>query len=123
MSLFTINKQFDFSASHQLLGLAPGHKCGQLHGHNYSVILELRSHELNEVGFVRDFGDLKPFGDYIEQQLDHRHLNDALPDHMNPTAENLARHLYAVAVTMFPGFIITVLVSETPKTWASYTES
>jgi 6-pyruvoyltetrahydropterin/6-carboxytetrahydropterin synthase len=123
MGFFTISKQFSFSASHQLRGLEPGHQCARLHGHNYEVVLELRSSQLNEVGFVHDYGDMKPFEDYIKKTLDHRHLNAVLPDDMNPTAENLARFLYSIAWDMFHDAAITVYVSETPKTWASYTES
>ncbi len=121
-AMYTISKQFAFSASHQLEGLADGHPCMRLHGHNYAVELILRCYDLDTHGFVVDYNDMKPFGEYIDSTLDHRHLNEVLPD-IHPTAENLARHLYHVAWKMWNHVAITVRVSETPKTWAEYTQS
>ncbi|HUM68046.1 MAG TPA: 6-carboxytetrahydropterin synthase, partial [Chloroflexota bacterium] len=39
--MYTISKQFHFSASHQLNGLPLEHQCARLHGHNYEVELIL----------------------------------------------------------------------------------
>jgi len=115
--MYTINKEFHFSASHILTGLEPEHPCSRLHGHNYVVNIFLRSEKLNEVGFIIDYGELKPVLHYIKDVLDHRHLNDILP--FNPTAENLARHFYDTFKPQFPS-LFKVEVSETPKTNASY---
>lgn len=114
---YTISKQFDFSASHQLFGLPDGHPCGRLHGHNYRVIIVLSSPTVDTVGFVRDYGDLKQLKNYIDANLDHRHLNDVIPG--NPTAENIARYLYAICREWWPE-TSEIRVSETPKTWAQY---
>lgn len=114
---YRISKDFEFSASHVLDGLPEGHQCARLHGHNYVVRVMLESEALNEVGFVRDFGDLKVIKDWIDIHLDHRHLNDVMSD--NPTSENLAALLYDIAraALLTPS---AVGVSETPKTWAWY---
>lgn len=88
--LFTISRSFGFSASHQLRGLRPDHKCGRLHGHTYTVVLQLRG-TLDEVGFVVDFGQLNWLSDLLADRLDHRHLNDVLDS--NPTSENIAAWL------------------------------
>lgn len=114
---YRISKQFSFSASHVLEGLPEGHQCGRLHGHNYIVELELESLGLNEVGFVRDYGELKPFAQLLDEQFDHRHLNDVLPD--QPSAENMARYFYNWCKSRWPE-TSAVRVSETPKTWATY---
>jgi len=45
--MYTISKQFTFSASHQLLNLCDSHPCYRLHGHNYIVEVELQASELN----------------------------------------------------------------------------
>lgn len=125
--MFQISKDFTFSASHQLSGLPDGHQCGRLHGHNYTVRLELVSldRDLLPVGFVMDYGELKPFGRYLDNRLDHRHLNEVFD--FNPTAELMARALYRVAVSelVLPqGVDVTaVSVSETAKTWATYRPS
>lgn len=115
---FTIRKRFSFSASHQLLGLPDGHQCGRLHGHNYVVYLELAAETLDDYGFVVDFGDLKPFGELINETLDHRHLNDVL--RVQPTAEYLAAYLHDEAERLFGSVVTAVAVEETPTSWAEY---
>jgi 6-pyruvoyltetrahydropterin/6-carboxytetrahydropterin synthase len=117
--MYTIVKEFHFSASHQLLSLPDGHPCKRLHGHNYTVQLILQSEHLNEHGFVLDFLELKPFKRFIDEVLDHQHLNAVLPD--APTSENLARYLYTWAKNCWPQ-VAAVRVSETPSTWAEYRE-
>jgi len=120
---FTIEKDFAFSASHQLGGLPEDHQCARLHGHNYVVRVRLHSPLLDDTGFVLDYGDLKPFQRWLDEALDHRHLNDVL-DLPNPTAEYMARFLAGTVIWAcdIPGTIsVSVGVSETPKTWAWYT--
>ena len=118
--MYTISKQFHFSASHQLVGLPPEHQCARLHGHNYIVELVLQAEQLNKHGFVVDYLDLKPFKAYIDTTLDHRHLNEIIPG--PTTAENLACHLYQWAKQHWPQ-VTAVRVSETPSTWAEYRET
>ena len=115
--MFTIAKQFHFSASHIIEGVPEGHPCGRLHGHNYVVELILQSETLDKVGFIVDYNDLKPFNDLIQNELDHRHLNDVLPG--STSAEHIAKYLYLKARAMWPQ-VIAVKVSETAKTWAEY---
>ena len=116
---YTISKDFSFSASHRLDGLADEHPCGRLHGHNYTARVELHGETLGATGMLVDYGDLKPFGRYIDEFLDHRHLNGVIPG--NPTAERLADYLVATVhqcVDIPEGVAVSVGVSETPKTWA-----
>ncbi len=117
--MLTITKEFAFSASHVLDRLPEGHQCARLHGHNYRVVLELAAPEsaLTDAGFVRDYGDLAPFKEWIDEVLDHRHLNDALDG--SPSAENLAVWIFRRWIGRFPE-LVAVRVSETPKTWAAY---
>lgn len=115
--MFTISKEFKFDASHQLMGMPEGHPCGRLHGHSYTVIIELASPKLDEHGFVVDYGELVPIKRYIDCNLDHRHLNHALM--MNPTAELIAMHLYEKFKIDFPQ-LKSVSVKETEKTIARY---
>ena len=117
--MYRIAKQFHFSASHIIDGVPVTHKCGRLHGHNYVVELVLQSSELDEVGFIVDYQDLKPFKDLIDQELDHRHLNDILPG--STSAEAIAEYLYRKAKAIWPQ-VSVIRVSETPKTWAEYYE-
>jgi 6-pyruvoyltetrahydropterin/6-carboxytetrahydropterin synthase len=82
-----------FAAAHSL----PGHpgNCARLHGHNWKIMVFVRSKELNGLGIALDFGHLEAGIQEILRDLDHYNLND-LPafKEANPTAENLARFLY-----------------------------
>ena len=115
--MYKISKEFAFSASHILIGLPSGHPCSRLHGHNYVVRVYLKSESLNEVGFVRDYRALDIVKKYIDDHLDHRHLNDLFS--FNPSAENLAKFLYDKFKGDIPE-LYAVEVSETPKTSAVY---
>ncbi|MFO1424661.1 MAG: 6-pyruvoyl tetrahydropterin synthase family protein [Candidatus Competibacteraceae bacterium] len=115
--MFTIKKKFYFSASHIIEGLPASHPCGRLHGHNYIVELILAAELLDKTGFVVDYGDLQPFKDIIDNELDHRHLNDIVPG--PASAENLAYYLFQRAKAIWPQ-TAAVCVSETPRTWAEY---
>lgn len=116
--MYRITKEFHFSASHQLFGLPEGHQCGRLHGHNYIVVIELASEGLDAHGFVRDYHELAPLKRYIDDELDHRHLNDVLGDDC-VTSERLAKHLYDWCAARWSE-TTAVKISETPKTWAEY---
>ena len=122
--MFEICKRFVFSASHQLDGLPDGHQCARLHGHNYTVEIELSAARLNRHGFVVDFGDLAPIKQFLDTVFDHRHLNDVFKqlDYDFPTtSEHLAVFLADWCSRMYPSWPVTaVTVSETPATWATY---
>lgn len=120
---YTIDKEFHFSASHQLHGLPDGHQCGRLHGHNYIVKVRLSAEDLDDTGFVLDYGELAPVKRLIDDHLDHRHLNDVVP-FPNSTAENMARWLASETARLLdlPDTVrVSVGISETPKTWAWWT--
>ena len=119
--MFIIRKEFHFSASHVLAHLPEEHPCSRMHGHNYVVTVELgvnKSKDLNEAGFVQDYRELDPIKKYIDDTLDHRHLNDVFPD-MNPSAEYLALRLFTLFKPMFKK-LRAIEVCETPKTVARY---
>ncbi len=118
--MYQISKEFHFSASHRLAHLAETHPCYRLHGHNYIVEIVLRSDNLNADGFVIDFHALEPFKRIIDNELDHRHLNDILPG--ITSAECVAKWLYDRAKIHWSELLYAVRVSETPKTWAEYRE-
>lgn len=122
---FTIAKRFAFSASHALTAVPEGHKCRRIHGHNYEVEIMCAAEELDERGMVADFFDLDPVKEFIDETVDHRHLNDVIPG--EPTAERLAWWLYeSLKTELAPDLtsrIVAVRVHETPKTWAEYRPS
>ena len=119
--MYTIAKEFHFSASHQLKGLPPDHPCSRLHGHNYVIVITLRSETLNNIGFVMDYRELQPVKELLDNSFDHRHFNDLMVE--NPTAENIAKLVYDAIRGKFQEiakYLYSVEVRETPKTSAVY---
>lgn len=118
--MFKIVKKFGpFAAAHHLTRVPEGHQCGRPHGHNYEIEIEIESRELNEFGFVVDYGDLKPFEDYAKARMDHRDLNREFA--CEPTAENLARHFFWWIRGTQDWPVVAVRVSETPgKTMSEF---
>lgn len=119
--MYTITKEFHCCSSHVLEGLPAEHPCSRLHGHNYVIKVELKGRSLNEVGFIKDYRELQPIKEWIDNNMDHQHLNDVHPFQVvnNPSAENIAFSLYYIFKGMVDE-VSAVEVSETPKTNARY---
>ncbi len=80
-----VTKEIEFDAAHFL----PHYhgKCERLHGHTFKLAVTLHG-KVNPDGMVFDFVRLKDLmTERIFQKLDHRCLNDIMP---NPSAENIA---------------------------------
>lgn len=91
--MFRIFKDFTFAAGHAIRGHTGG--CENLHGHNYRVRIHLVAEELDELGMVMDFADLKAVAAEILAPFDHRVINDVPPfDTLNTTAELLAEYVF-----------------------------
>ncbi|MGB8510381.1 MAG: 6-carboxytetrahydropterin synthase QueD, partial [Pyrinomonadaceae bacterium] len=90
--MFEVMIERNFSSAHQLRGYKG--KCENLHGHNYKVEIYARGRELDNIGLLVDFGELKAAADEIVAYLDHRNINELPPfdAELNPSAENLARY-------------------------------
>ena len=118
--MYTIKKEFGFSASHQLLGLKENHPCSRIHGHNYTVVLTLQSITLNKQGFVMDYRDLDNIKKYIDDKLDHQHLNYVFSH--QPSSEMMAYSLYHLFAKNFDigALLKSVAIKETDKTIAIY---
>lgn len=91
--MFEVMIERNFSSAHQLRGYRG--KCENLHGHNYKIEIYARGRELNNIGLLVDFVELKQAADEIVQFLDHRNINELPPfdEELNPSAENLARFI------------------------------
>jgi 6-pyruvoyltetrahydropterin/6-carboxytetrahydropterin synthase len=70
-----------------------GH-CALIHGHNWGVVVEFEAEELDECGFVVDFGKLKTFKAYLEK-FDHalvlNHDDPRLPELLTLQTDGFAR--------------------------------
>ncbi|HEY0557579.1 MAG TPA: 6-carboxytetrahydropterin synthase QueD [Thermoanaerobaculia bacterium] len=91
--MHTIFKDFTFAAAHAIRGHTRG--CQNLHGHNYRVRVHLAAGELDALGMVLDFSDLKAMMQEIVGPFDHRVINDIPPfDERNTTAELISQYIY-----------------------------
>ena len=91
--MFEVMIERNFSSAHQLRGYKG--KCENLHGHNYKIEIYARGSELDNIGLLVDFGELKEAADEVVAYLDHRNINELSPfdEELNPSAENLARYI------------------------------
>lgn len=108
-----------FDAAHRLPCVPAGHKCGNLHGHTFTVEVHVGGDVDVERGWVIDFGDLKRLARPVVDSLDHAYLND-IPGLENPTSENIARWLWSRLLPDLPG-LTRIVVRESPTSGAVYT--
>jgi 6-pyruvoyltetrahydropterin/6-carboxytetrahydropterin synthase len=82
--------EMGFSSAHALRGYQG--KCENTHGHNYKVEVYVRGKELNHIGLLIDFKDLKAATKKVVDYLDHKNINDLPPfdKELNPSAEEMA---------------------------------
>ena len=102
--------------------------CAKLHCHRWDVEVCIEGSQLNQLGMLIDFKDVKQSIRKTLKLLDHSLLNDLTPfgiNGVNPTAENLARFLFFE----FKGDLVLedkhlawVKVYESPDTWALFKE-
>ena len=91
--MFKLIVKKEFSSAHILYG-HPG-DCKRMHGHNWLVEAEVQGNNINEIGMVIDFKDIKNNLKTIVSKLDHQFLNDLEPFiNDNPTAENISKYIY-----------------------------
>ncbi len=121
--MFEVMIERNFSSAHQLRGYKG--KCENLHGHNYKIEIYARGRELDNIGLLVDFGELKMAADEVVQYLDHRNINELPPFdvELNPSAENLARYILervAARVGDDRVEVYKVRCFETPTSIATY---
>jgi 6-pyruvoyltetrahydropterin/6-carboxytetrahydropterin synthase len=113
-----------FAAAHNLRNYRG--KCEDLHGHNYKVRVVLAGQELDATGLLYDFVHLKRVIQDVIRSLDHKYLNELPPfDTLNPSAENIARHIFDRTASELPkaanaAGISSVTVWETETSAATY---
>lgn len=132
--MITATVRVGFCAGHRLLNYEG--KCRHLHGHNYRVEVEVENcqEDVDEGGFVADFGEVKKIvKGWIDENWDHglvlnshdeiarilleNTLNNRIfvLDDENPTAENMTLLLARVLPPLLPKHlrIVSVSVEET----------
>jgi 6-pyruvoyltetrahydropterin/6-carboxytetrahydropterin synthase len=131
--LHRVTRAIEFCYGHRLLDYEG--KCRHLHGHNGLLEVDVDADELNEMGMVMDFGDVRDLVKrWVDLNIDHRMVlwsRDPLaavlidmgePVYVldeNPTAENLARHIF-LRVSERSLRLSEVRLWETPSSCATY---
>jgi len=91
--MYDLMIESQFSSAHQLRGYKG--KCEALHGHNWRVQITVSSDNLNDIGIMVDFHDLKDISGEVISSLDHSFLNDVFPfTEINPSSENIAKWIF-----------------------------
>jgi len=121
--MFEVTIEETFAAGHALRNYHG--KCENVHGHNYRCQVTLEGAELDEIGLLVDFVELKRVVHGVLDRLDHQWLNEFPPfDVLNPSAENMARYIYqqvAEGLKVREGVrIALVKLWETDTAYATY---
>lgn len=130
---YSVTRLIGFCYGHRLLNYAG--KCRFLHGHNGLIEVRVESRRLDRLGMVVDFGEIKEkVQRWVDAELDHQMIlneKDPLIAELkkrgepfvtlkgNPTAENIARHIFEYARSQkLP--VKSVRLWETPNSIAEY---
>ncbi len=122
--VYQIFVQSEFSAAHCLRNYSGD--CARVHGHNWTVEVQLKCRELDPIGLGIDFREVKGAIRQALSEIDHVDLNE-LPQFqsVNPSSENIARWLFHEIGRRLNSDRISisgVKVSESPQTGVLYTE-
>lgn len=113
-------RRYYFQAAHQLPNVPPGHKCGNMHGHGFAVVLHA-THKVGDGDLSIDYDHLDAVWEPIFAQLDHACLNkiDGLS---NPTSELISQWIWNNLKPIFSE-LSSVTVYETSSCGANYNGS
>ncbi len=75
--MYELTIEAHFAAAHNLREYQG--ECENLHGHNWRVEVVVGAGELDRLGMVMDFRDLKGALGGVLRQLDHKYINDVPP--------------------------------------------
>jgi len=89
--MFELNVSTEFCAAHALV---IGGVREALHGHNFRVVAAITGPELDADGLLCDFHTVQDLLGAILEPFQNRNLNEVAPfDRLNPSAEEIARHI------------------------------
>jgi 6-pyruvoyltetrahydropterin/6-carboxytetrahydropterin synthase len=91
--MFEVSVEQTFAAGHALRNYKG--KCENVHGHNYRVLVTIQGQQLDSIGLLVDFVEVKKLINRVVDRLDHQFINELAPfDIINPSAENMAKYFY-----------------------------
>ena len=110
-------RRYRFQAAHQLPNVAPGHKCGRMHGHGFEVIVHANQ-DLGARAISIDYDQLDTIWAPLQRELDYRCLND-IEGLGNPTSELISSWLWTRLRAVLPE-LSWVTVFETGSCGANF---
>jgi 6-pyruvoyltetrahydropterin/6-carboxytetrahydropterin synthase len=110
-------RRYRFHAAHQLPNVAPGHKCGRMHGHGFEVVLYAQSGDGLDDNAV-NYSTLDAAWAQVVGQLSFQCLND-IPGLENPTSELLSSWIWQRLKSVVPT-LSAVTVYETASCGATF---
>lgn len=108
---------YHFQAAHQLPNVPPDHKCGNMHGHGFAVVLHA-THRAGDGDLIIDYDHINTRWAPVFEELDHACLNE-IDGLRNPTSELISRWIWDKVKPGFPE-LSSVTVYETASCGASY---
>lgn len=124
--MFQVYVQAHFDAAHFIRNYDGN--CAKLHGHRWNVVVCIEGRQLDHLGMLIDFSEVKHSIREKLKLLDHSLLNDLASfslEGVNPTAENLAQQLYTELkkdLLLTDKRLASVQVNESPDAWAIFKE-
>ena len=135
MARYKVTKTVEFCYGHRLLEYDG--KCKHLHGHNGLLEMDIEADSLDSLGMVMDFTEVRDIvKNWVDDNLDHKMLlrrDDPVaplladlgePVYLlddNPTAENIAVHIFQQARSRGLN-IAEIRLWESPTSYAAYRE-
>jgi len=113
-----IFKQFSFDSAHYLPNVPEGHKCKEVHGHTYKLIVYLEDKLDDTLGWVADFAEVKQIVASVVTIIDHKLLNN-IEGLENPTCELLAVWIWNKVKDQLPA-LKKIELHETPTSGVIY---
>ncbi|MCP1835171.1 6-pyruvoyl tetrahydropterin synthase/QueD family protein [Bradyrhizobium sp. USDA 4532] len=103
--LTLIGRTYSFESAHRLPNLPDGHKCKNLHGHNYRMEVVMRG-GVDARGFVKDFAEMDAELEPLLKLVDHRLLNwKTQPPRSSPVGSLIAFPIARVCGFMRPPIV------------------
>ncbi|MFX3674910.1 MAG: 6-carboxytetrahydropterin synthase QueD [Paenisporosarcina sp.] len=119
---YELNKDMQLSAAHFIPHENAGN-CQYMHGHTYFINVTIAGDQLDKMGFLIDFKDIK---NLIHKRYDHTVLNDH-PEFKDkfPTTEFIAEQIWITIQEKLKTFshqpkCIQVIVRETPTSYVVF---
>ena len=114
-----IFREFTFDSAHYLPNVAPTHKCRNIHGHTYRLVIYLEGEPDEHLGWVADFAEIKEtVKTEVLNMIDHKLLNE-IDGLENPTCELLCIWIWGRLKMHFPT-LKRIELNETPTSGAIY---